>query len=468
MQPGRLDLPPIPAGPLRRAGTQPAHLRPVSTLETVIGASALLALVATSIFGTVAAAIFIAAAMLLIALRPLASMHEVLRFWPLLLLPLVAMISTLWSDAPERTLRAALQLMLTSVAAIMVCRRLEARQAILALFAGYVVLALLSLPYVPVSLAYGSALVGMFGSKNQMGFCAHLLVALALAVIVDREQPWLARLVGLAAVPTGLLLLYLSNSGGATVSIGITLLMFPALVMLGWLPPRGRLVVLLLLIVATAVGIIFLADIQAAATDFRENVLHKDATLTGRTYLWDYADQINRERPWLGGGYYAFWRHGNLDAEGLWRWGGVASRTGFNFHNAFVEIQVDLGRVGLVLLIGMCVGITLAAGYRQFTRPTIGMAFFLAFLAVSLSRAFTETNLIAPFSVVTMLTLAAAVYAVAPAAARVRKGADMGTGKAAGGHGGRRRGALPARPGRSDGRQDPDTVRAPARAYSSR
>ena len=387
-----------------------------ASIEALIASAAILAIVATGVLGTVAAGVFIAAAMLLIALRPITAGRELLRFWPLLVLPLVAMTSTLWSDAPERTLRAALQLLLTCVAAIIVCRRISPNRAILTLFVGSVVLVALALPDVPTAISAGIPLRGPFESKNQMGFAAHLLVALALVVLVDRHQPWFARVIAVGAMPMGGLLLILSNSGGATASIGITLLVFPALMIFGRLPRGGRLAVLLLLLLAVVVGSLFLPAIEAALGDFRQNVLKKDATLTGRTYLWDYANHLNSERPWLGGGYYAFWRHGNLDAEGLWRWGGVASRTGFNFHNAFVEMQVDLGWIGLCLLIAMCIGIAVAGGYRQFTRPTAPMAFFLAFFAVSFSRAFTETNLIAPFSPVTMFCLATIVYAFAPGA----------------------------------------------------
>lgn len=439
-------------GPMPPAGGVAAE----TPVEAMIAAAAVLAIVATAVFGTIAAGVFIAAAMLLVALRPLTSARELLRFWPLLVLPLIAMTSTLWSDAPERTMRAALQLLLTCIAAIMVCRRLAADRTILALFVGYVALAAMAMPSVPASLAYGIPLIGPFGSKNQMGFCAHLLVALALAVIVDRQQPWVARLVGLAAVPTGIMLLVLSNSAGATASLAITFVAFPLLLLFGRLPPRGRVIALFLLLTALIIGAIFTSEIEAAIAAFRQDVLKKDATLTGRTYLWDYADQLNRERPWLGGGYYAFWRQGNLGAEGLWRWGGIASRTGFNFHNSFIEMQVDLGWIGLAVLIALCAGIAIAGGYRQFFRPSVSMAFFLAFLAVCYSRALTETNLIAPFSGVTMFCLATAVYAVTPGAARIGTGVRRARHTRADGT----RGALPARPASNSRRQ----ARAPARA----
>jgi exopolysaccharide production protein ExoQ len=423
-------------------------------IETPIATIAILAIVATGIFGTNAAAIFIAAAMLLVGLRPLTAGRELLRFWPLLLLPIFAIVSTLWSDAPVRTLRAALQLMLTCIASIIVCRRLDPTWAILTLFIGYVVVCCLALPAVPASLAAGSPLIGPFGSKNQMGFAAHLLFALALAVMVDRDQPGVARLVAIGTAPLGLAMMVLSNSGGAAASAGITLLGFPALVLFGRLPRRGRLIVLLLLLFVLTVGALFQSDIEAAIGNFRETVLKKDATLTGRTYLWDYANNLSRERPWLGLGYYAFWRHGNLGAEGLWRWGGIGSRTGFNFHNAFIEMRVDLGWIGLAILVLMCAGIAIVAGYRQFTRPTIPMAFFLAYLAVMFARTFTETGLIAPFSGVTMFFLAAAVYARASDPVQRSEPVFKRHGPVAA------RGALPAR---RSGRQDRQS-RDPAEA----
>lgn len=71
--------------------------------------------------------------------------------------------------------------------------------------------------------------------------------------------------------------------------------------------------------------------------------------LTGRADLWMKADELIAKRPWVGLGYNAFWIPGNLDAEALWRLLGIASRSGFNFHNTPREVLVHLGIVGLIL-----------------------------------------------------------------------------------------------------------------------
>jgi exopolysaccharide production protein ExoQ len=400
------------------------------SISSSLAAFALIAIVTTWLFGTIAAALFIAATAALIVITPRAAGREFLHFWPLLLLPLLALFSTIWSDAPVRTLRAALQLLITCVAAIIICRRIGSSSMILALFIGFLGLIMLILPGVPHALSSNTPLgSSMLGSKNQVGSASHLLIALSLAVVVDKRQPGLARLITLPAFALGLLVLVLSQSAGSTSSLLITLLTFPAFVIFGRIPMSMRIAVLLIALLLVAVAFAFLPDLQAMWADFRGNVLKKDATLTGRTYLWDVAARLNAERPWLGRGYYAFWRRGNIDAEGLWRWGDIAARRGFNFHNAFIEMQVDLGWVGEGLFIITSGAIAIIGFVRQLTRPSVPMAFLLSLAVVVNIRSYAESGLIAPFSLSTLLWLATAIYAWdAPAA----KDGDRPVGRTAG------------------------------------
>ncbi len=386
-----------------------AHKRGV-----VIAAAAVLALAATGIIGTLGAAAFILLALTLAGLRPSATGRDLIRFAPLLILPLLAILSTTWSDAPERTLRAGLQLLVTIVAAISVSRGLSARAMILVLFCGFLASCLLALPHIPASLRTGSPLSGPYESKNQMGFAGQILMASALAVTVDTRQFTIARISAAITIPFCLIILFLSKSSGAQTSAAITLLTFPMLLAFGRVNISLRIGLLLVILAIIAVILILLPDVLAAWADFRQSVLKKDATLTGRTYLWEFAARLNEERPFLGRGYYAFWREGNLDAEGLWRWGGITGRHGFNFHNAFIEMQVDLGWVGEAVLVAACIGVAAASLFRQLVRPSIPTAFLLSLLVVLYVRSYAETGLIAPFSLLTLLWIATAVYSFAP------------------------------------------------------
>jgi len=389
---------------------QRSILHDFATLEVILGCIALLAIVATQLYGTLGAFIFLLASASIAALRPVDAGRDLMRFAPLIILPLLAIASTAWSDAPERSLRAGLQLFCTIVAAILVCRRLKPETLILILFGAYCAMCMLAWSYV----ALGRMTVGLFGSKNQMGFAAQMLLALSLAVVVDRRQPKAARFATILAVPLSLFLLIVIQSAGARMSAAVTLITFPAFMIFARVKLPSRLGFMIATLALTGLALAFLPEVEAAWGDFRQNVLKKDGTLTGRTYLWDFADRLADERPLLGRGYYAFWRQGNVDAEGLWRWAGIGSRSGFNFHNALVEIRVDLGWIGVAVLLLTCAGIATAGIYRQVTRPSVSMAFLLSLTIAIYIRSYAESGIVYPFGTWTLLLIATAVYAFAP------------------------------------------------------
>ena len=165
----------------------------------------------------------------------------------------------------------------------------------------------------------------------------------------------------------------------------------------------GTLRAALVVVVTTAIVIVGLGYrwISAALITLASDVFDKDPTLTGRTYLWYRASDLIAEKPALGRGYFAFWLQGNIDAEGLWRYAGIRSRSGFTFHNAAVEILVGLGYVGLAV-IGTAV--LIAAVVRE---PTPVLAFWLVILLYELSRAPIESVGMTPFYHSTVLVFAA-------------------------------------------------------------
>lgn len=404
----------LAAGARRRSIAERDRIRLVASF-------AVAALASIALLGAWGALAFIVAALALCALDPLDAGRALTRFAPFLLIPLLALASTLWSDAPQLTVRAAVQLLLTAIAAIMVARRMEERALIAILFWSFLAICLMALPAIPASLG-GVPLQGPFGSKNQLGFAAHMLFALSLALLLSREDRWWLRLSAAAAAVFSLMLAWLSQSAGAQVSFALTAILFPALVVFGRLPFGWRVGASILLFALLALAFAFQPAIDAAVAEFRSGTLKKDATLTGRTYLWEVAARISADRPLFGHGYYAFWRQGNIEAEGLWRWAGIGNRSGFNFHNAFVEMRVDLGIVGMVLMIATSAAIAAAAVIRQFRQPSIAAAFFLALIAVFYGRSLGENGLIAPFSLSMALWFAAGVYSFSERAAPARPG----------------------------------------------
>jgi len=143
---------------------------------------------------------------------------------------------------------------------------------------------------------------------------------------------------------------------------------------------------------------------------FQEGALHKDASLTGRTYLWDFGGRLVNERPWFGHGTASFWRQGNIDAEGLWRKFEITGRAGFNFHNLFVEAAVGNGYVGLALLIASLLTVAFGAILGFIINPTREKIFFLSYTAALYVGMGTESALIGPFDSYTIIWVATFVY----------------------------------------------------------
>lgn len=381
----------------------------------LVACAAVLALGSIPQIGTFGVLFFFTLSTALFLTRPSFNLRELARFSPLLMLPMMAVLSTLWSDAPQRSMRLGLELLSTFAAAIVISRNLRLERLLAMLFIVGAFSAAVWIPALQGSLASGQPLGGN-AFKNPIGFNGYLLSALSLSFLVDRAQPTPFRIGALIALPLGLITAKLSQSGGSAASLALTLIVFPPLALIRWLKLPVRVALMVAGVVVLAVASFFLNGVTDELASLRSGVLNKDATLTGRTYLWEFASKLIAERPLLGHGYSAFWRQGNVDAEGLWRWAGIASRQGFNFHNQFIEMRVDLGWVGVTLLALMCGIITAAAMMRQIAAPRIALATLITIVVVIYARSYVEDGLVSPFSGLTVLWLSAFVYAASPEA----------------------------------------------------
>jgi exopolysaccharide production protein ExoQ len=381
-----------------------------ASVGPILAIVAVCSLFSGPLIGTIGIAIFVAASGALMMWQPFKSGRDLLRYSPFLLIPLLALISTAWSDAPERTSRAALELLVTVAAVIVITGVLSARAMILTLFVTSIVVCLATLPYVPNAISVGMPLHGPFDTKNPMGFAMVLALGLGLIVMLDKAQPVVARICAIPLMGVSLFLLVLTQSGNAFVGAAIIFFGTTSLLVARYVGVYARIGIVVFLLALGGVGLVFLSELQIFAVDFVENVLKKDMTFTGRTYIWEVGSGLIAERPSLGHGYYAFWRQGNVEAEALWREFGIAKRSGFTFHSAFVEMAVDLGLVGLGIFLALCVGTALKVFFTYIKAPTLPAAFFFALMVVLFLRSYTETGLVGPFSIYTALWIWAFIY----------------------------------------------------------
>lgn len=141
----------------------------------------------------------------------------------------------------------------------------------------------------------------------------------------------------------------------------------------------------------------------------------KDATLTGRTYLWATGLEAAAQTPVLGVGYQAYWVQGFPEAERLWQEFYINARSGFHFHNSYIEVLVELGAVGFATLVLVLLrvlfghlGRLLNDRRNQASYVMFGIALML------LIRSFVEVDLLQPYVIGSFLLYYAAGLLASP------------------------------------------------------
>jgi exopolysaccharide production protein ExoQ len=334
--------------------------------------------------------------------------------WPLLLAPLFALVSVVWSEAPGVSAKYGAEMWLTAAGGI----GLSAARWPTAVLKGA---CLAFLVYCAASMGFGhsvgigvgdggEAFAGLGDGKNLAADIASTgaLISLSTLFIGVRQKSLLWGVIATGAVLVEIYMMSLARSAGAVLALAGGVAALLALVSLSAASRGVRIGAAAIVLASVGIIAASIRNLGGALISLSTQMFDKDPTLTGRTYLWYRAQDLVAEKPLLGHGFYAFWRQGNMDAEGLWQYAGIAGRSGFNFHNSLVELSVQLGLAGaavfcLVALIGL---LSLA---RQFLeRPTVPVCFWLTYMLYAAIRAPIEAVGYAPFYFSTCLLFAAA------------------------------------------------------------
>jgi exopolysaccharide production protein ExoQ len=345
------------------------------------------------------------------------------RRWPLMLIPALALASTVWSAYPAVTAKHALELSITVTGALLLSGSRRPDSILFGFCAAFSL-------YLGVALAFGHsvavgtvtgapamAFTGLNDGKNFLGMTSAMGALLALYVTARTltKAPLLSVL-GAPILVVDLFLVYATQSAGAIIALTLAVAAFATIACLGLLRPRGRIIacsaLISLLIAGGIAGYAFANSITAQAL----NIFHKDPTLTGRSYLWYRADGFIQEHPWLGRGYEAFWVQGNLDAEGMWQYAQLSNRGGFNFHNTWIELVVHLGWIGasLMLAIFLVGGVMLLR--RSIRAPSLAAALWVAILTFHAARTPFESLMPASVDFTTLLLVVAMGFGFEPPA----------------------------------------------------
>ena len=248
----------------------------------------------------------------------------------------------------------------------------------------------------------GSALVGLFASKNQVGLFAEIGILISLISVLSSKNRLQQSLWEIVPLALSLICLYKSQSATCVASVMAVCAAYSILDGISRLTARSR---GLITMAGVAIAIIVIAlCIRLGLQDVGLGLFGKDATLTGRTYLWSEGLKIAMAHPVLGDGFEAFWVPGRPEAEALWFQFDVPNRTGFHFHETFIQTFVDIGITGSVLLATLYVW-NIIASLVYVLRYGLDLAgcFCCGMAIVFAIRAFVEIDVYGAFSVGALL-----------------------------------------------------------------
>ena len=344
--------------------------------------------------------------------KPSEAFRSIFQNWILVALPLLSIVSTLWSDYPAVSLKGGAQYLVTTFIGIWAGYCIKPRVLMSALLSALALLAVLSIfegnsEYNMYTGEY--SIIGVFGSKNYFALCISFLLLTAIVVALDRSQASTFRILGIGsfclAAP---LLVYARSTGALVVSVSaLAISMIFQFISRFTVASRITLIILMLL---PAVLVVTAATMELQYVDIL-NYFGKDVSLTGRTLLWEHAIAAIAERPIFGGGYEAFWQVGNWSAEQLWYYSHVPNKYGYHFHNTFLQITVDLGFVGLGVIVTLAILIVLriiAVLLRP--RPTSQQIFAMTLFVFLLLRMPLEVDLFSQFQIASILICVIWIY----------------------------------------------------------
>ena len=318
-----------------------------------------------------------------------------------MLVPCMALLSVIWSPAPNISAYSALEYTASLLCAIIIGRLVRT----LAYLRGFnisvaviLILSILSGNYGVDPFSGNYSLVGLFGSKNQVGLFGELGIFLSFIGVLYPQKTISKILYFLPSFIVSALALYLSKSASSELSLILTFLMLILVYLITRIHQKYRIfaccIIFTLTTAVVALGTIF---------NWQNTILYlfgKDATLTGRTLLWQKGLESASDMPILGHGYAAFWIPGNPVAEEMWYTFAINGRFGFHFHNLFIESLVEMGVIGLCLICLLLIYTLLKSlgGILRFGMiPEYMLAFGISIMF--LIRAFVEVDLIGTFGI---------------------------------------------------------------------
>jgi exopolysaccharide production protein ExoQ len=331
--------------------------------------------------------------LLLLSGRVRATIASCLRSKLLLLLPSIALTSTLWSANPRHTLVDALNLFLTTLFALHVLSRYPGGRIISFLnILAFVslslcVISVVAFPGVGIDAYQQDAWRGIFGQRNN---CAAICVLFLIVALHAYTRDAVEQLIRSVNILLSLVFIVMSGSRTGWIVAAIAIALTYGVRLAVRFKSLDRLFFMLVLVVPiTLFGIligVYSTEILAA--------LDKDPTLTQRTIIWATVIPSIMKHPFVGYGYSAFWAglHGE-SAQTVLTTGWMQGQA----QDGYLDILLQIGLLGLIPIIFLFLRALGQAGsliHHKMRDPSVLMAIVL--IPIILIENIGESSLLMP------------------------------------------------------------------------
>ncbi|MBW4626552.1 MAG: O-antigen ligase family protein [Brasilonema octagenarum HA4186-MV1] len=272
----------------------------------------------------------------------------------LLLLVGVAFASIFWSVNTFETFKQIRALARTTIFGVYLATRYTIKQQMNLLSWTIALIAILTTFVCIVNPSYGISITnhvatwqGIYAHKQYLGRQMSLGASLFLVTIFDKQNNrWLK----ITLLILTLVLILLSTSKTSLIVFLVTILLLPLYKVAKQQYAVRVIMIFTILVISFSVISVFVSNLETILVD----ILGKDIEFNGRTPIWTLAIEKVLERPWLGYGYAAFWKSDGGYYIIKNTWAALieeATTLGFNSHNGYLDLTLNIGLVGLLILV---------------------------------------------------------------------------------------------------------------------
>ena len=284
---------------------------------------------------------------------------------------LYMLVSTLWSDFQEVSVKRWIRCLVDVVMVLVVVTESGSLEAECTLLRRVMYIHFpLSIIFIKYLRKFGTAWddfgnemwVGITSHKNVLGGIVMTGAIYFIFELVRNRADWKKKCIYIAYLLMALWLLKGSSASRSNTAImllfvGVALLFALHFVKSRIAHPQQLIIFFILILVPVISSIVLLEVFGQSVVAAGIEVSGRDSTLTGRTDLWSDVLKIAHNSPIFGVGYGSFWI-GNT--HNLWAkhfWGPTQG------HNGYIDVYLELGIIGLLLLAGLVI-----SAYRSVLR----------------------------------------------------------------------------------------------------